>query len=52
MTKKKLVAVIDLTGTAGLKDANNLLTMVGERWHYEPELDLGEGVIRVWRTDD
>lgn len=52
MSDRRLVAVIDLAGPAELKDADALLTMVGERWHYEPELDLTDGIIRVWRADE
>lgn len=46
---KRLVAVVEFCGPAELRDVESLETVIGQRWHYETELDLSQGHLTVWR---
>jgi len=45
------IATIGFEKDSETKDIEALETIINQRWHYETELDLSEGVIRVYRVE-
>lgn len=45
------MGVVEFCPQTEMRDANALMTKFDQEWYIEPELDLMEGCIRLWRVD-